>query len=45
MITFTFINNKKEIKTMSEVRVLKNFINGEFENISNYDYLDGLHLL
>ena len=28
---------------MSEVKVLKNFINGEFENISNYDYLDVLN--
>ena len=27
---------------MSEVKVLKNFINGEFENNSNYDYLNVL---
>mgnify|MGYP003089555370 FL=1 len=28
---------------MSEVKVLKNFINGEFEDNSNYDYINVLN--
>gem|GEM_PF-9969 len=42
-LVYKKIKKEKGELTMSEVKVLKNFINGEFEGNTNYDYINVLN--